>query len=200
MVRRVSWFSKRFLSLTKGPSASTCLHLRKTSQYPWKLSQGAPALKLKPLVRFRFAASPLSAQSEVLRQLPFLPGSWHASSHRSLVLYRTFLSFELRKHCSIPYFKQMLPLQSPCWQTWVPPLHSVTLSDLISARGHKAVLPLQKLFSVQSCSSLHFWLCDFEMKEHVSSQHGPTLGLHCTPAFNLQLKVFLLPSTFDVRG
>ena len=130
------------------------------------------------------STSPLSAHLEVLRQVPFLPGSWNcnsvwsvqwmwssfpflsftwqASSHRSRVLYLTLLSFELRKHCSIPYLRQILPLQSPCWHTWtflychyqarrlrvfnntwVPPLHSVTLSSLVSAFGHKAVLPLQ---------------------------------------------------------
>ena len=44
--------------------------------------------------------------------------TWQASSHRSRVLYLTLLSFELRKHCSIPYLRQMLPLQSPCWHTW----------------------------------------------------------------------------------
>ena len=36
------------------------------------------------------------------------------------------------------------------------------------------------------------------MKAHWSVQHGPTLGLHSTPAFNLQLRLFLFPSTFEV--
>lgn len=44
----VSLFKSKFLSLTKGPSASTARHLRNTSQYPWKLSHGAPGRKLIP--------------------------------------------------------------------------------------------------------------------------------------------------------
>ena len=38
IVSRVFSLSKRFLSLTKGPSASTLRHLRNTSQYPWNSS------------------------------------------------------------------------------------------------------------------------------------------------------------------
>ena len=51
---------------------------------------------------------------------------------------------------------------------------------------------------LHTCSSLHFCVWDCGMKEHWSVQHGPTLGLHSTPAFNLQLRLFLLPSTFEV--
>ena len=34
IVRSVSWFNSRFLSLTRGPSASTLRHFKNTSQYP----------------------------------------------------------------------------------------------------------------------------------------------------------------------
>lgn len=38
----VSLFSSRFFNRTNGPSASTARHFKNTSQYPWKLSHGAP--------------------------------------------------------------------------------------------------------------------------------------------------------------
>jgi len=55
-----------------------CVHLsalEKDIAVALEVIRGAPALKLRPFVRFLFAASPLSAHWEVLRQLPFLPGS-----------------------------------------------------------------------------------------------------------------------------
>jgi len=113
--KRVSLLKSKFFSRASGPSASTARHLRKTSQYPWKLSHGAPGLRLRPLGR------PGSPNSEV--DLHFLDLSKQAKSQSFLL--STLLSLLDKKHSSNPNLRQIDPLHSPPWQTCVPSLQGV---------------------------------------------------------------------------
>lgn len=181
IVNSVSGLKRRFFSLTNGPSASTFRHFRKTSQYPWKLSQGEPGRRLKPSEEM--FNRPDLASSAVDIQVLFLPGFWHANSQSWRLLDTVS---DVKKQEISPNLTHMESLHSPCWQTWVPWLHSVTLSGFGSGFGHVAFLPLQNADSVQSSICLHLVPSDLSVNLQSLSQHGPSLGEHSAKGFRLQ--------------
>ena len=138
------------------------------------MSHGDPGRRLRPSLRPLI--SPSATRSLVETHVLFRPGFLQANSHNCL-LSVTFS--EVKKHETWLYLTHMESLHSPCWQTyekkfnkinillllffqkiilklhtWVPWLHSVTLSGLWSGSGHWAALPLQYEASVQSPSLL----------------------------------------------
>jgi hypothetical protein len=73
---------------------------------------------------------------------------------------------------SNPYFRQIEPLHSPPWQTWVPSLQGVRFGRGLGV-GHCAVVPLQKEVWLHSVSCLHKTLVCWT-KWQDWSQHGPS--------------------------